>query len=90
MELQLTKPICFFDLETTGINIATDRIVEISILTVFPNVNKQSHTWRLNPTIPIPADTTAVHGLTADMLSNEPVFKVLSTIVHTLFKDSYI
>ncbi|HBY70043.1 MAG TPA: DNA polymerase III subunit epsilon, partial [Flavobacteriaceae bacterium] len=46
MELNLTKPICFFDLETTGTNVAKDRIVEISILKVFPNGNKESHTWR--------------------------------------------
>jgi len=88
MELQLTKPICFFDLETTGINIAVDRIVEISILKVFPNGNKESHTWRVNPTIPIPAETTAVHGITDQMVANEPVFKALSKKVYDLIKDS--
>jgi DNA polymerase-3 subunit epsilon len=88
MELQLTKPICFFDLETTGVNIATDRIVEISILKVFPNGNKQSHTWRVNPTVPIPPETTAVHGITDQMVANEPVFKDLSKQVYELIKDS--
>ena len=88
MELQLTKPICFFDLETTGINIATDRIVEISILKIFPNGNKQSHTWRVNPTVPIPPQTTAVHGITDQMVVNEPVFKDLSKQVYDLIKDS--
>ena len=88
MELQLTKPICFFDLETTGVHIATDRIVEISILKVFPNGNKQSHTWRVNPTVPIPPETTAVHGITDDMVANEPVFKDLSKKVYELIKDS--
>ena len=88
MELQLTKPICFFDLETTGINIATDRIVEISILKIFPNGNKQSHTWRVNPTVPIPPETTAVHGITDQMVANEPVFKDLSKQVYELIKDS--
>ena len=88
MELQLTKPICFFDLETTGVNIATDRIVEISILKVFPNGNKQSHTWRVNPTVPIPPETTAVHGITDDMVANEPIFKDLSKKVYELIKDS--
>ena len=87
MELQLTKPICFFDLETTGINIATDRIVEISILKIFPNGNKQSHTWRVNPTVPIPPETTAVHGITDQMVVNEPVFKDLSKQVYDLIKD---
>jgi DNA polymerase-3 subunit epsilon len=64
MELKLNKPICFFDLETTGIDVGKDRIVEISIFKVFPNGNKESKTWLVNPTIPIPAQTTAVHGIT--------------------------
>ena len=51
MKLNLTKPIVFFDLETTGINIAKDRVVEISILKVFPNGNKESKTWLVNPEI---------------------------------------
>ena len=88
MELKLTKPICFFDLETTGIKIANDRIVEISILKVFPNGNKESHTWRVNPTVPIPAETTAIHGITDEMVVNEPTFKELSKKVYDLIKDS--
>lgn len=88
MELQLSKPICFFDLETTGINVATDRIVEISILKVFPNGNKESHTWRVNPGIPIPAVTTAIHGISDDMVANEPSFKELAPKVHALIKDA--
>ncbi len=51
MELKLTKPICFFDLETTGTNLAKDRIVEIAILKVYPNGNKESRTWLVNPEI---------------------------------------
>ena len=54
MELKLKNPICFFDLETTGIDVAKDRIVEISILKVFPNGNKESKTWLVNPEMPIP------------------------------------
>ncbi len=88
MELNLKKPICFFDLETTGINIATDRIVEISILKVFPNGNKESHTWRVNPQMPIPAVTSAIHGITDDMVLNEPSFKELAAKVYALIKDS--
>ena len=88
MELQLSKPICFFDLETTGINVATDRIVEISILKVFPNGNKESHTWRVNPGIPIPPVTTAIHGITDEMVANEPSFKELAPKVHALIKDA--
>ena len=78
MELKLTRPICFFDLETTGINISKDRIVEISILKVLPNGNKESKTWLVNPEMPIPAQTTAVHGITDEKIANEPTFKELA------------
>ena len=49
MNLKISKPICFFDLETTGVNVSLDRIVEISILKIFPNGNKESKTWLVNP-----------------------------------------
>ncbi|MBZ0326897.1 MAG: 3'-5' exonuclease [Altibacter sp.] len=88
MELHLKKPICFFDLETTGINVATDRIVEISILKVFPNGNKESHTWRVNPEMPIPPVVSAIHGITDEMVANEPTFKELASKVYALLKDS--
>lgn len=88
MTLQLKRPICFFDLETTGINVATDRIVEIAILKVFPNGNKESHTWRVNPTIPIPAATTAIHGISDEMVANEPTFRELAPKVSAMLKDS--
>ncbi|TDI71420.1 MAG: 3'-5' exonuclease [Bacteroidetes bacterium] len=88
MELKLNKPICFFDLETTGVNVASDRIVEISILKVFPNGNKESHTWRVNPEMPIPAVVTAIHGITDEMVAGEPTFKVLAPKVYALIKDS--
>jgi DNA polymerase III subunit epsilon len=88
MELNLTRPICFFDLETTGIDIGKDRIVEISILKVFPNGNKESKTWLVNPTIPIPYETTLVHGITNEKVANEPTFNELSSQIHTMIKDS--
>lgn len=88
MELNLNKPICFFDLETTGINVASDRIVEISILKVFPNGNKESHTWRVNPEMPIPKQASDVHGITDEMVANEPTFKELAQKVYHLIKDS--
>ncbi|HNQ26707.1 MAG TPA: exonuclease domain-containing protein, partial [Aquaticitalea sp.] len=61
MKLNLNRPICFFDLETTGVNITNDRIVEISILKIHPDGKEESKTWLVNPTIPIPKDATAVH-----------------------------
>jgi DNA polymerase-3 subunit epsilon len=88
MDLNLNKPICFFDLETTGINVASDRIVEISVLKVFPNGNKESHTWRVNPQMPIPKQSSDIHGITDDMVANEPTFNELAPKVYALIKDS--
>lgn len=88
MELKLSKPICFFDLETTGIDITKDRIVEISILKVYPNGNKESKTWLVNPTIPIPKESSDVHGITNERVANEPTFKELAKQIHNMIKDS--
>ncbi|MFY7811390.1 MAG: exonuclease domain-containing protein, partial [Flavobacterium sp.] len=88
MELKLNRPICFFDLETTGIDIVKDRIVEISILKVFPNGNKESKTWLVNPTIPIPAQATEVHKITNEKVANEPTFKQLASQIYNMIKDS--
>ena len=88
MELKLTRPICFFDLETTGIDVAKDRIVEIAVFKVFPNGNKESKTWLVNPTVPIPPQTTAVHGITNEKVANEPTFKELSSVIYNMIKDS--
>jgi len=88
MELKLTRPICFFDLETTGTDICRDRIVEISILKVYPNGNKESRTWLVNPERPIPAECTAVHGITNEKVANEPTFRELSHTVYNMIKDS--
>lgn len=88
MVLKLNKPICFFDLETTGVNVATDRIVEISILKVWPNGNKESVTWRVNPEQPIPAQATEIHGINDEMVANEPNFKSLAPKVVHMIKDS--
>ena len=88
MELKLRRPICFFDLETTGTDITKDRIVEISILKVYPNGNKESRTWLVNPERPIPPETTAFHGITDDKVVNEPTFKELSGQVYNMIKDS--
>lgn len=88
MELKLSRPICFFDLETTGIDVAKDRVVEISILKVFPNGNKESKTWLVNPEMPIPAESSAIHGITDEKVKNEPTFKELSKIIYNMIKDS--
>ena len=88
MELNLTRPIVFFDLETTGINIATDKIVEISILKVFPNGNKESKTWLVNPEIEIPQGAIDVHGITNEKVVTEPTFKELASKVSEMIADA--
>lgn len=88
MELKLSKPICFFDLETTGTDITKDRIVEISILKVFPNGNRESKTWLVNPTIPIPKAASEIHGITNERVANEPTFSEIAKTIHNMIKDS--
>lgn len=88
MELKLSKPIVFFDLETTGINIGNDRIVEISILKILPNGTKESKTWLVNPEIEIPAESTAIHGITNEKVVTEPTFKELANTINTMIADS--
>lgn len=78
MSLNLTKPLAFIDLETTGLNIASDRIVEISIVKVHPNGNKDIVTRRINPTIPISKESTSIHGISDDDVKNEPTFKQMA------------
>ena len=84
MNLKLSKPIVFFDLETTGINIATDKIVEISILKVFPNGNKESKTWLVNPEMEIPKESSEIHGITNEQVVTEPTFKELAKKVNEM------
>jgi DNA polymerase III subunit epsilon len=88
MELKLNRPICFFDLETTGVEVAKDRIVEISIFKVYPNGTKESRTWLVNPEMKIPFVVSQIHGITDEKVANEPTFKELSGQVYTMIKDS--
>lgn len=86
MELNLNRPLCFFDLETTGTNVAKDRIVEISILKVYPNGNRESRTWLVNPEMRIPKEAEAVHKISNEKVANEPTFKQLAPTVHEMIK----
>ena len=88
MELKLVKPIVFFDLETTGINIGNDRIVEISMLKIFPNGKKLSKTWLVNPEIEIPKEATALHGITNERVVTEPTFKELADSINEMIADA--
>lgn len=88
MQLNLSKPICFFDLETTGVKISQDRIVEISILKVFPDGKEESKTWLVNPEMTIPQEVIEIHGITNEKVANEPTFKELAKEIYNLIKDS--
>jgi len=87
MNLKISKPICFFDLETTGVNVSLDRIVEISILKIFPNGNKESKTWLVNPGVPIPLEASNIHGITNDIVKNEPLFKMIASDIKSMINN---
>lgn len=74
MELNLKRPIAFFDLETTGLNTSHDRIVEISVLKINVNGEDEQRVWLLNPEIPISAEAASVHGYTNEMVADKPTF----------------
>jgi DNA polymerase III subunit epsilon len=78
MQLNLKNPIVFFDLETTGINIATDRIVEISILKIHTNEKEEIRTHRVNPEMPIPKQSSEIHGIYDEDVKDSPTFKQLA------------
>jgi len=78
MNLKLHKPLAFFDLETTGVTVGADRIVEISILKLLPDATKQTFTRRVNPEIPIPEAASKVHGIYNADVANEPTFRQLA------------
>jgi len=78
MKLQLTRPLVVFDLETTGIQIQRDRIVEISMLKAFPNGDEELRTYRVNPGIPIPKEASAIHGIYDIDVQDKPSFKELA------------
>jgi len=75
MKLNLERPLAFFDLETTGVDVAKDRIVEICIIRMNPDGSKDTYLERINPTIPIPASSTAIHGISDDDVRNSPSFE---------------
>ena len=78
MQLNLKNPLVFFDLETTGINIVKDRIVEISFVKDYPNGKEESKTRRINPEMPIPPESTAIHGITDEDVKDCPTFKEIA------------
>lgn len=90
MQLNLIRPIIFFDLETTGTSVTADRIVEISLIKVFPDGHTEEKTRRINPERHIPEESTAIHHITDEDVKDAPTFRQIAKSLHELFEDSDI
>lgn len=88
MDLNIKTPIAFFDLEATGINISSDRIVEISILKIFPDSTQELKTLKINPTVPIPLETSLIHGIYDKDVVDAPTFKEVAKELHRFFEGA--
>jgi DNA polymerase III subunit epsilon len=88
MKLNLKRPLAFFDLEATGTNVGIDRIVEISVIKLNPDESEEVKTWRINPGIPIPLETSLVHGIYDEDIKDEQSFKALATEIAGFISNS--
>lgn len=88
MKLNLKIPLCFFDLETTGVNVTQDRIIEIAVIKLMPNGDTIRKTNRINPTITIPAESSAIHGITNEDIKGKPTFKEVAKEYAKFFEGS--
>lgn len=80
MKLNLKNPLVFLDLETTGVNVVTDRIVEIALLKIFPDGREEERLQRINPGIPIPQQSSAIHGIYDEDVKDAPLFKEVAKL----------
>lgn len=87
MELNIKRPIIFFDLETTGTNVTRDRIVELSYLKIYPDGRKEEKCRRINPEMHIPEASTAVHHITDEDVADAPTFRQVSKALYEIFDD---
>ena len=90
MDLHLTRPLIIFDVESTGLNITKDRIIELSYIKVFPDGHEQENTYRFNPGMPIPEQSIAVHHITDADVRDCPTFAEKAAEIATLFDGSDI
>lgn len=88
MRIELKKPIVFFDLETTGTNPASDRIIEIAMLKIFPNGKETSKVFKVNPEMPIPKQSTEIHGISDEDVVDAPVFKMIAKEIVDFISDA--
>lgn len=88
MRLKLTRPLVFFDLEATGLDLVNDRIVELSYYKLYPNGSSESKTYRINPERPIPEESTKIHGITDEDVKDCPCFRQIAMEIVGVLKDS--
>jgi len=88
MKLNLKRPLAFFDIEATGINIGVDRIVEISVIKLHPDGSEEVKTWRVNPEMPIPLESSLIHGIYDDHIKDEAVFSALAPLIAQFLENS--
>ena len=88
MQLKLTKPLAIFDLETTGVNVASDRIVEICIIKIMPDGSQEKYTQRINPEMPIPLVSSLIHGIYDADIADMPSFKKLAKSIANFIGNS--
>lgn len=88
MNLQLTRPICFLDLETTGINVSTDKIVEIAIVKISPDGTQVIKRKLINPEMSIPKTASDIHGITDEMVKDAPTFKAVANEIKQFIEGS--
>lgn len=87
MELNLKRPLVVFDLETTGISISTDRIVEIALIKIHPDGKEESRVMKINPGMPIPPESTAIHGISDADVANSPKFEEVARELAEFMKN---
>ncbi|GAB3905910.1 3'-5' exonuclease [Mucilaginibacter boryungensis] len=88
MKLNLKRPLAFFDIEATGTNIGADRIVELSVIKLNPDGSEEVKTWRVHPGMPIPLESSLIHGIYDEHIVNEPLFAAIGADIAAFIADS--
>ena len=86
LNLKLDRPLVVFDIESTGVNARQDRIIELAAIRVEPDGTETEKCWLLNPGVPIPPETTAIHGITDDIVKNCPTFADAAAEIEAFFR----
>ncbi|HRP90551.1 MAG TPA: 3'-5' exonuclease [Edaphocola sp.] len=86
-QIKLERPLAFFDLETTGVDTAKDRVIEIAIIKLMPDGSRQEYVKRINPEMHIPEESTAIHGITDEDVKDAPTFKQVAHEINSFLKN---